>query len=181
MFTFVRLLGKMFSIFYNLVCAGLSLYISLCMNAFTIPIFVLLYLPCKVFRIKTPKIKFKGFMLYPSWNYDTVGKSKVRTGIDYEEYCGAYLLKHGFHDVIITPPTGDYGADIVAKDERGNLWVFQCKQYSSKLGNSCVQEVVAAKKHYGATKAGVMTNSKLTEKARELAFENEVLLFECMD
>ena len=86
MFTFVRLLGKMFSIFYNLVYAGLSLYISLCMNAFTIPIFVLLYLPCKVFRIKTPKIKFKGFMLYPSWNYDTVGKSKVRTGIDYEEY-----------------------------------------------------------------------------------------------
>ena len=108
-------------------------------------------------------------------------KNKKRTGIDYEEYCGAYLLKHGFHDVMITPPTGDYGADIVAKDERGNLWVFQCKQYSSKLGNGCVQEVVAAKKHYGATKAGVMTNSKLTEKARELAFENEVILFECID
>lgn len=115
---------------------------------------------------------------YPLFNRS---KRREMTGIEFEGYCGKYLLTHGFHDVIITPPTGDYGADIVAKDERGNLWVFQCKQYSSKLGNGCVQEVVAAKKHYGATKAGVMTNSKLTEKARELAFENEVILFECMD
>lgn len=120
--------------------------------------------------------------LYDQCSFLHFSKPKKKMdGIGFEGYCGKYLLKHGFHDVIITPPTGDYGADIVAKDERGNLWVFQCKQYSSKLGNGCVQEVVAAKKHYGATKAGVMTNSKLTEKARELAFENEVILFECMD
>lgn len=106
---------------------------------------------------------------------------KKRTGIEYEEYCGAYLLKHGFHDVMLTPASGDYGADIVAKDEYNNTWVFQCKNYASKVGNGCVQEVVAAKNHYHASKAAVITNSNLTDKAKELAFENEVILFECID
>lgn len=108
-------------------------------------------------------------------------KKKSMTGIDFENYCGKYLLTHGFHDVRTTPPSGDYGADLVAKDANGVTWVFQCKHYKSKVGNGCVQEVVAAKKHYGASKAAVMTNSQLTQKARELAIENEVILFECMD
>ena len=108
-------------------------------------------------------------------------KQKKMKGLDFEGYCAKYLLGHGFHDVHTTPPSGDYGADIVAKDRYGNTWVFQCKYYSSKLGNSCVQEVVAAKKHYKAEKAGVMTNSQLTENARRLAFENAVILFECLD
>lgn len=108
-------------------------------------------------------------------------KKKDMTGLEFEGYCGKYLLTHGFHDVHTTPPSGDYGADLVAKDANGVTWVFQCKRYNSKVGNGCVQEVVAAKKHYGASKAAVMTNSQLTQKARELAIENEVILFECMD
>lgn len=108
-------------------------------------------------------------------------RSKDMTGLEFEGYCGKYLLTHGFHDVRTTPPSGDYGADLVAKDANGVTWVFQCKRYKSKVGNGCVQEVVAAKKHYGASKAAVMTNSQLTQKARELAIENEVILFECMD
>ena len=114
--------------------------------------------------------------------FPSIGKKeKPMTGIDFENYCGKYLLSHGFHDVYTTPPSGDYGADLVAKDANGVTWVFQCKHYKSKVGNSCVQEVVAAKKHYGASKAAVMTNSQLTQKAKELAFENDVILFECMD
>lgn len=105
---------------------------------------------------------------------------KKMSGIDFEGYCGKYLLTHGFHDVHTTPVSGDYGADLVAKDANGVTWVFQCKHYKSKVGNSCVQEVVAAKKHYRADKAAVMTNSQLTQKARELAIENEVLLFELL-
>lgn len=123
-------------------------------------------------------------LLFPSAFKDTdtitPNTKKEMSGLDYEMYCGKYLLTHGFHDVRTTPPSGDYGADLVAKDANGVTWVFQCKHYKSKVGNSCVQEVVAAKKHYGAEKAAVMTNSELTEKARELAIENEVLLFELL-
>lgn len=113
--------------------------------------------------------------------YKPTKKPKDMTGLEFEGYCGKYLLTHGFHDVCTTPPSGDYGADLVAKDANGVTWVFQCKRYKTKVGNGCVQEVVAAKKHYGASRAAVMTNSQLTQKARELAIENEVILFECMD
>ncbi len=99
-------------------------------------------------------------------------QKKQMTGLEFEGYCGKYLLSHGFHDVRTTPPSGDYGADLVAKDANGVTWVFQCKRYKSKVDNSCVQEVVAAKKHYGASRAAVMTNSQLTKKAKELALEN---------
>lgn len=78
----------------------------------------------------------------------------------------------------VTPPTGDYGADIVAYDNKGQKWVIQCKRYTGKVNNKAVQEAVAAKAHYKAERAAVMTNSRLTEKARQLAFGNAVELFE---
>jgi restriction system protein len=56
--------------------------------------------------------------------------------------------------------------------------VFQCKRYSKKVGNKAVQEVAAAKVHYGASEAGIMTNSELTPNAKKLAYENKVVIYE---
>lgn len=101
-----------------------------------------------------------------------------RAGYDFEHWCARYLEKHGFRNVQVTPASGDYGADIIARDKRGNVWVFQCKYYGHSVGNSAVQEVVGAKLHYGANCAGVMTNSRLTKQARELAEDNAVAIIE---
>jgi len=101
-----------------------------------------------------------------------------RAGYDFEHWCARYLKKHGFRNVQVTPASGDYGADIIARDKRGNVWVFQCKYYGHSVGNSAVQEVVGAKLHYGANCAGVMTNSRLTKQARELAEDNAVAIIE---
>lgn len=110
-------------------------------------------------------------------------KQAVQTmnGLDFEHYCAKRLLKQGFVRAEVTPPTGDYGADIIAIDRKGQKWVFQCKRYAGKVSNKAVQEAVAAKAHYRAERAGVITNSRLTDKARELAFENAVELFEALD
>lgn len=110
-------------------------------------------------------------------------KQSVQTmnGLDFEHYCAKRLLQQGFVRAEVTPPTGDYGADIIAIDRKGQKWVFQCKRYAGKVSNKAVQEAVAAKAHYKAERAGVMTNSQLTEKARQLAFENAVELFEALD
>ena len=109
-------------------------------------------------------------------------KSSIRvqdmSGFEFEHFCTKWLLSQGYKKVVTTPPTGDYGADLTAYDRYGNKWVFQCKRFSKKVSNSAVQEVVAAKAHYKAKKAGVITNSQLTEKAKQLAYENEVLLYE---
>lgn len=102
-------------------------------------------------------------------------------GIVFEKYCAQLLKFSGYKNVIVTPPSSDFGADIVATNGNGEKWVFQCKRYSSKLGNKPIQEIVAAKSHYGAIRAGVITNSSFTEKARLLAYENKVVLLERED
>ena len=105
-------------------------------------------------------------------------KSKAQVGIEFERYCMDYLQRKGFRNIQPTAASGDYGADIVATDWRGEKWVFQCKCYSHNVGNSAVQEVVGAKAHYGATRAAVMTNAKLTKQAKVQAWENAVEIIE---
>lgn len=99
-------------------------------------------------------------------------------GYDFENYCAKVLKSMGYSQVRVTPPSGDFGADIVAMDKKNQRWVFQCKRYASKLGNTPIQEIVAAKGHYHAVCAGVITNSTFTIKARQLAKENNVMLIE---
>lgn len=99
-------------------------------------------------------------------------------GHDFEVYCAKILKAMGYCQVKVTPQSGDFGADIVAMDKKNQRWVFQCKRYASKLGNAPIQEIVAAKGHYRAVCAGVITNSTFTVKARQLAKENNVMLIE---
>lgn len=112
---------------------------------------------------------------YTMFTGDTSGMN----GFEFEKYC-ADLLKNTnqFAKVEVTQKTGDYGADIVATDRKGHRWVWQCKSYKSKLGNSPIQEVVTAKAHYRADVAGVITNSTFTDAARKLADENGVVLID---
>ncbi len=105
-------------------------------------------------------------------------KTDEMTGEEFEHYCALILEGRGFRAITSTPVTGDYGADLVAYDEDHCKWVFQCKRYQQKVGNSAVQEIVAAKAHYDADYAAVMTNSVLTDNARRLAEENEVVVME---
>lgn len=100
------------------------------------------------------------------------------TGYEFEEWCAEMLKEKGFKRVKVTPKSGDYGADIVAIDKHDEKWVIQCKRQTKNVSNSAVQEVVAAKAHYKADKAAVMTNSQLTKKAKELAWENAVEIME---
>ena len=106
------------------------------------------------------------------------GISDGMTGREFELWCASYLKRKGFRRIEVTQASGDYGADIIALDRRGRRWVFQCKKYTKNVGNTAVQEVVAARAHYNADRAGVMTNSLLTKNARALAEENDVKVIE---
>ncbi len=125
-------------------------------------------------------------MLSGVFNPDPANNSKVdrkkidsMDGVDFEHYCAEQLRKTGrYKKVEVTPASGDFGADIVAVDKKGETWVFQCKRYNNRLDNSPVQEIVAAKAHYNATHAVVITNSSFTKPAKQLANENRVKLVE---
>lgn len=100
-------------------------------------------------------------------------------GYEFERYCAELLRKTGrYEKVSVTPLSGDFGADIIAVDKKGGRWVWQCKNYSSKLTNKPIQEVVASMAHYRADYAGVITNSTFTEAAAQLARENGVELID---
>ena len=98
-------------------------------------------------------------------------------GHDFEYACADILRTNGYHNVKVTKNSGDYGVDILA-EKKGNKYAIQCKRYSSKLGNSPIQEVVAGMNYYGCSKGAVMTNQYFTESAKKLAEINCVELWD---
>lgn len=75
--------------------------------------------------------------------------------------------------------SGDQGVDVVLYNHlTGETVIIQCKHYSSKISNSAVQEIVAAKSLYKAQRAIVVTNQYFTQAAKDLAFENKVVLID---
>ncbi len=100
--------------------------------------------------------------------------SESMDGIAYEDLCEDILTSKGWH-VSRTPKSGDQGVDLIA--ERSDRRVcIQCKRYSSSVGNSAVQEVVAGKLHWGGSHAAVVSNADYTSSAKALADSAQVFL-----
>lgn len=99
--------------------------------------------------------------------------------VEYELMC-AEILRTLDWDIHMTPSTGDHGIDVIARKNQQSL-AIQCKQYSSPVGNSAVQEVVAGRNHYGLSQSVVVTEAGYTRGARQLAATNNVLLLNSND
>ena len=98
-------------------------------------------------------------------------------GLEFEALLAEYFKQGGYH-VILTPPSNDYGADLVL-GLNGESIAVQAKRYTGhKVGNKAVQEIVAAMPYYNATKGMVVTNSYFTKSAKELAKVNNVILWD---
>lgn len=102
-------------------------------------------------------------------------------GYNYEDRVAKSLKRKGYRNIKITPRSGDFGADIIATDKFGRKTCFQCKNYEGTVGIGAVQEIAAARKHYGCKKAVVVTNSTFTNAAKKLALSNDIDLFECYE
>ncbi|MBU3942675.1 restriction endonuclease, partial [Patescibacteria group bacterium] len=97
-------------------------------------------------------------------------------GYEFEEYLKSLFGLLGYK-VIRTPFSSDQGADLIAlKDNKKT--VVQAKKYTGKVSNSAIQEIVAAKNHYKADKAMVITNSSFTRSAIDLSLSNNVELWD---
>lgn len=86
---------------------------------------------------------------------------------EFEHFC-ANLLRSAGWEARVTTATGDQGIDIVGKFS-GVKVVFQCKLYSTPVGNAAVQEVIAGRQYEGADFAAVISNATFTTAARQLA------------
>lgn len=98
------------------------------------------------------------------------------TGEEFEEYLAAQFENMGY-EVELTPLSNDYGADLVCyKNEE--VLIVQAKRYNGVVGNAAVQEIVAAKGYYEATRCMVVTNSHFSPNAIALADANDVELWD---
>lgn len=78
-----------------------------------------------------------------------------------------------------TKKSGDQGADvIIVEPKTGIKSVIQIKKYTSKVSNSAIQQVIAAKAFYNAQEAIVMTTNYFTKSAIDLAENTGVILYD---
>jgi hypothetical protein len=97
------------------------------------------------------------------------------SGSQFEQFLAELLNKQGY-DVTITPPSYDQGADLIIKGF-GETIAIQAKCYANQnIGNSAVQEIVAAIKFYHADRGIVVTNSNFSQSATNLARSNKITL-----
>ncbi|WP_162526562.1 MULTISPECIES: restriction endonuclease [unclassified Mycobacteroides] len=89
------------------------------------------------------------------------------SGVDFETFVAARMLGAGWH-IETTPASSDYGVDLVATSRR-DVVAVQCKRYSKTVGVRAVQEAVAGARHYGCTRAMVVSNQDFTRQAQVLA------------
>ena len=98
-------------------------------------------------------------------------------GRGFELFAGDLFRGLGFSKVVVTPSSGDYGADVIAEKDDVR-YAIQCKRYNSPVGVSAVQEVIASKSLHDCHVACVLTNNTFTPAAYELAKKNLVILWE---
>lgn len=98
-------------------------------------------------------------------------------GHEFERFIAGLLGKSGYQKVEVTPGSGDQGVDVLAEKD-GVRYAFQCKCYSSDLGNTPVQEVNTGKMVYHCHVGVVVTNRCFTQSAREAAKATGVLLWD---
>ena len=57
--------------FVRVICVLITAFLFLCMNIFTIPLTVLLWLICRWVKARTPHFANYSLMVYPTWSHKT--------------------------------------------------------------------------------------------------------------
>ena len=140
-----------------------------------------LSLVLKIFNEKIEKNKLNNFAQSllnetDDFNKITIHDVDLMSGIDFEEFVGTIFEKMGY-STTFTKSSGDQGIDVICEKNRKKIGI-QAKCYSSKVGNSAIQEVVAGLKYYGIDKGIVVTNHYYTESAKTLAQVNNITLWD---
>lgn len=100
----------------------------------------------------------------------------VLKGVAFERYLSGLFTDLGYR-VEETPPSGDYGADLILF-KSGIKIVVQAKQYSSPVGFDAVKEAHFARSYYSAGEAWVIATHGFTPQAVSAASSADVRLID---
>lgn len=97
-------------------------------------------------------------------------------GVEFEKYVADLFRRQGYL-FETTALSGDLGVDlIIIKD--GVRTAVQTKRYSKPVNQAAIREAVAGMKHYKCTQSMVVTNSRFTKLAVQLAKSNNCELID---
>lgn len=116
-------------------------------------------------------------LLCDSKSFPSFNEIEMMNGHDFELFVANLFSSLGYYNVKVTPSSHDFGADVIAEKDDVKF-AIQCKRYSSPIGVSAVQEVMASKSLHDCHVACVLTNSTFTPSAEELAKKNLVILWD---
>lgn len=106
-----------------------------------------------------------------------ISKMDIMEGYEFEELLKSIYFYLGYKTEV-TKKSRDYGADLLLTDDQNHTIVVQAKRYNKTVGAKSVQEIAAARDHYNASEAWVVTNSTFSEPAELLARETDVRLID---
>ena len=98
------------------------------------------------------------------------------TWAEFEYFVADWLKDRGYTNIRLTEHY-DLGVDIVAKKD-GITWGVQVKHYSGLVGINAVRQVVVALKKYKCDRAMVVTNSRFSRPAIEIANSHDCVLID---
>ena len=98
------------------------------------------------------------------------------SGEDFEKLVKEIFEKQGYL-VSLTKGSHDFGADLILSKGK-KISVVQTKCYDKNVGIHAVQEIISAKKHYGAEETFVVINRYFSKEAIILATEYNVHLID---
>ncbi len=125
-----------------------------------------------VIFIKSLAAKFRRFWIM----HVSLQKVDRMTGKEFESFLKVYFESLGC-TVTTTKASNDYGADLIL-GYKGRTIAVQAKRYQHTIGVKAVQEVIGSMAYYETDMGLVVTNSNYSKNAVELAFANDVILWD---
>jgi restriction system protein len=98
-------------------------------------------------------------------------------GIEFEIFLERVLGKMGY-SVFRTPPSNDYGVDLILTGKDGKTVAAQAKRTKVSIGNRVIQMVEGGRSYYRCDSALVITTSRFTRSAVKMAKSINVELWD---
>lgn len=99
---------------------------------------------------------------------------RAMRSVEFEQYLERVFKLLGYNTQT-TNTTGDQGVDLIV-EKAGRKVAIQVKGYLNSVSNSAIQEAFAGMRHYNCNACAVITNSRFTQSATELAASTNCFL-----
>lgn len=139
-------------------------------------ILIVLLFPIVIVWLICRKNKLKKRRMQDSIDVYNISQIDDLSGVEFENLLKEIFISQGY-GVELTKKSHDYGADLVLT-KKNKTTIVQAKCYGKNIGIKAIQEIISAKKHYGADEMFVATNRYFSKDAMVLASEHDVKLID---